>query len=145
MFDGILDKIGDDFMDGKKLLKLTEEDKQLVTDISFLSGYPQKMVTEIYRYLLINWARKIAEKDGKLASLRVPYLGYVGVRYEGDSLNVDGTLATDVTAFVAPSSEFKTLVGEIHDGGENYVTSLLRAMIDESLVTMSNDGYEEED
>lgn len=145
VLSGILDKKRRNFMDSKKLLKLTEEDKQLVTDISFLSGYPQKMVTEIYRYLLFAWARKIAENEGKLVSLRIPYMGYVGVRYEGDSLNVDGTLATDIMSMVAPSPEFKTLVGEIHDDAENVVTSLLKTMIEESLVTISNDGYDGED
>lgn len=131
-------------MDSKRLLKLTDEDKDLVTDISFLSGYPQKMVTEVYRYLLINWARKLANGDGKLVSLRIPYFGSVGIRYEGDYLNVDGTLATEVTSFIAPSSEFKMLVGEIHDDAENCVTSLLREMINQSL-EVSEDGYDVEE
>lgn len=122
--------------------KLSEEDKQLIQEISVLSGYGQNIIKECFDFMLINWTIKMAQNDGKRAPLHVPFLGTVGVRYEGDEIQDTGELITDVSALVALNPALKKLVGETHDEGQSVVTRMLKQKIKNTVVTATESDPE---
>lgn len=119
----------------RNYFKLSDEDKELILQVSTLSGYGQNVVRECYEFLLINWARQLAEKDGKRVSLHVPYIGTVGVRYEGDRIIDTGEMVTDVSGLLAIQPSFKKLIGDVHDEGENVVTEMMKQKIKDAVLT----------
>ena len=48
-------------MTNNNLLKLDEDSKNVVMEISALSGIPQNVVKEVLEYLLCSWAIRIAD------------------------------------------------------------------------------------
>ena len=71
-------------MANKSLFYLNEDTKNQILEISALSGYAQNVVKEVLEYMLMSWAIKIADNPDKYASLTIPYLGKVIVKYVDD-------------------------------------------------------------
>ena len=65
-------------------LKLDDECKNILQEISALSGYSQIIIKEVVEYFLIDWALKIVDKPDDYAELSIPFIGKVKVKYLGD-------------------------------------------------------------
>lgn len=120
-------------------LKIDKETKHLIEEISALSGIQRDVVREVWEFTLIRWIEQITNDPEKLQSLTVPFLGSVGVRYTGDSLNEDGSLQTEADAFVSLSSFFKTILGEVYDEKKNLIIEVLQKKIDDAISTIMDD------
>lgn len=120
-------------------LNLSEEQKVLVDEISALSGIQKNVVREVWEFTLIRWAEQVAKStaQGTRARLEVPFLGSVSVKYEADSVQDDGTVTTDVSAFLALAPLFQKMVGDIHDEGNHLVVDLLEKKIENATLTTS--------
>lgn len=116
-------------------LSLTEEQKVLIDEISALSGIQKNVIREVWEFTFIRWAESIAKDPTRRAELDVPFLGKISVKYEGDSLESDGSVTTSVSSFVALSPVFRKLVGDIHDEGSNLITILLEKKIENATIT----------
>ena len=121
------------------LLKIDEESKVIIQEVSALSGYSQSVVKEIVEYFLINWTVKIADNPDDFADLVIPYLGKVRVKYSGDRLMPSGEITTDVIIETILSPGFRKLIGDLHDEAETEVEDVLRQKIDTSVLIASSD------
>lgn len=120
-----------------KGLKLDEENVTLVNEISALSGYGRNIVKEILEFLAYDWAVKIADTPNKFATLTIPYLGSVAVRYKGDTVLDSGEVETEVDSFINVSSDFKKLIGDIHDEGYNVLIPMIEKKIENAVMVAS--------
>lgn len=119
-------------------LKIDDEQKQLIEEISALSGIQREVIKEVFEFQLVRWAEKIAENPDKLVRLKIPFMGEMVVKYEGDEILDTGEMSTNVTAFHNLDPSFKKLVGDIHDEGDNIVTDLLMKKIKNAVLTSSS-------
>jgi hypothetical protein len=121
-------------------LKLDNEEKVLIEEVSALSGIQKEVLRECWEFLLIHWAEQLAANPDKVTKLHIPFLGVVAVRFKDDEVLATGELQANVDAFVALTPQFRKLVGDIHDEGECLVTDLLRKKIETAILTSSSKG-----
>lgn len=120
------------------ILKLDDNTKQLIVEISALSGINQKVVKECFEFLFISWVEKIADKPDQLVDLTIPYIGKIAVKYDKDYLGEKGELKTDIVSLLAIRDSFKDLIGNIHDEGQNELFDLLKKKIDDAVLYCSS-------
>jgi len=120
-------------------LKIDKETKHLIEEISALSGIQRDVIREVWEFTFIRWLEQITRDPEKLQSLTIPFLGSVGVRYTGDTLNDDGSLATQADAFVSLSSSFKSILGDVYDEKRNIIIDILQKKIDTAISTIIED------
>ena len=122
-------------------LKLDEETRHTIEEISALSGIQRDVIREVWEFTLIRWIEQITRDPTKLNSLQVPFLGTIGVRYVDDQLGENGDIETTVDAYASLSPFFKKVIGEVYDGKQNVITELLELKIDNAISNIidSND------
>lgn len=121
-------------------LKIDDDIKRLIDEVSALSGIQREAVREVFEFLVIRWVEQVAANPDGLARLQVPFLGTIAVKYKNDEVLPSGEVTTNVDAFFSLSDQFKKLVGDIHDEGDSVVTALLRKKIENALLTSSTKG-----
>ena len=119
------------------LLKTDNDTKQLILEVSALSGYSQNVVKEVLEYLLVSWAICVVDKPDDFAELKIPYLGSVKVKYKKDIINKEGELETEVDSFVDLSDYFKKLVGDLYSEGISDIVPLLSKKIEQAVLVAS--------
>lgn len=121
-------------------LKLDEEQKILIDEISALSGIQKEVIREVFEFQLIRWAEKIAKNPDKLVKLNIPFLGSIAVKYDKDIILPSGEMTTEVTTFHVLDDQFKKLVGDIHDEGDSLVIDLLNKKLLAAVLSSSGRG-----
>lgn len=119
-------------------LRLDEDSKKVILEISALSGYAQNVVKEVLEYLAYSWAIKIAENPDSYASLHIPYLGHVNVKYVCDKVTDSGELKTEVSSSVSLTDAFQKLIGDLHDEGYNELVPLMQKKIEQAVMVASS-------
>lgn len=125
-------------MNNTNPLRLEEDTKNVILEVSALSGYAQNVVKEIFEYLLVNWAIKIADHPEDYATLVLPYLGTLNVKFAGDKVLSSGELSTEVDVFADLTSSFKKLVGDLHDEGYTELVPMMSKKIEQAVMVASN-------
>lgn len=120
------------------ILKLNEDTKNLIMEVSALSGVPQNVVKEVLEYYLVYASIKIADNPDGYACITVPYIGKVFIKYDGDVITPSGDLLTKVDSFIEVDSSFKKLVGDINDECMTPVIDMLVKKIEASVLCASN-------
>lgn len=120
-------------------LKIDKDTKHLIEEISALSGIQRDVIREVWEFTFIRWLEQITRDPEKLQSLNIPFLGSVGVRYTGDTLNDDGSLETQADAFVSLSPSFKNILGDVYDEKRNIIIDILQKKIDTAISTIIED------
>lgn len=118
-------------------LKLNDDTKAFVSEISALSGIPQNVIKEVLEYMIIGWSIKIVDNPDEFVELTIPYIGNIGVKYEGDSVTLDGDLSTEVSSYVNLSPGFKKLIGDLHDEARTELISMLQRKIEQAIMVAS--------
>ena len=127
-------------MANKSLFSLNEDTKNQILEISALSGYAQNVVKEVLEYMLMSWAIKIADNPDKYASLTIPYLGNVMVKYVDDEVLPTGELSTITDSQVVLNDQFKKLIGDLHDEGMTELVPMMEKKIKNAvMIAASND------
>jgi hypothetical protein len=121
-------------------LKLDEDTKHTLEEISALSGIQRDVIREVWEFTLIRWVEQITRDPTKLNSIQVPFLGTVGVRYIDDQLGQDGNIETNIDAFISPSPFFTKLIGEVYDGKQTVLTDMLQKKIDGAIANVIEDS-----
>lgn len=119
----------------KNSIPFNEEDERTFEEISAITGYTVNVVKEVFDFMIVNFCQKLAACEAQACNLRIPFLGNIYVSYKGDYVKEDGTLGTNIDAFVAPSEEFKSLVGDTHDEGPSLATRLLKKKIEAGIAS----------
>lgn len=117
-------------------LKIDKDTKHLIEEISALSGIQRDVVREVWEFTFIRWLEQITNDPEKLQTLIIPFLGSVGVRYTGDTLNEDGSLETQADAFISLSSSFRGILGDVYDEKRNIIIDILQKKIDNAIATI---------
>lgn len=120
-------------------LKLDDECKNILQEISALSGYSQIIIKEVVEYFLIDWALKIVDKPDDYAELSIPFIGKVKVKYLGDKKEDNDTISTEVDAVLELSPSFKKLIGDLHDEGRTEIDKALQRKIDTAVLIASTE------
>ena len=127
-------------MANKSLFYLNEDTKNQILEISALSGYAQNVVKEVLEYMLMSWAIKIADNPDKYASLTIPCLGNVMVKYVDDEVLPTGELSTITDSQVVLNDQFKKLIGDLHDEGMTELVPMMEKKIKNAvMIAASND------
>lgn len=127
-------------MANKSLFYLNDDTKNQILEISALSGYAQNVVKEVLEYMLMSWAIKIADNPDKYASLTIPYLGNVMVKYVDDEVLPTGELSTITDSHVVLNDQFKKLIGDLHDEGMTELVPMMEKKIKNAvMIAASND------
>lgn len=114
-------------------LKLDDETKLMLEEISAISGIQRDVVREVWEFTLIRWIEQLTKDPKKLTTLQVPFMGQVGVRYVDDTLREDGTMETKVDAFLSLDPSFKSIIGNIYDEKRDIIINILQKKIDNAL------------
>ena len=125
-------------MTNNNLLKLDEDTKNVILEVSALSGIPQNIVKEVLEYLLCSWAIKIADHSESYAALTVPYLGQVNVKYKKDNVLPNGDVSPEIDTFAELSSNFKKLVGDIYYEKDICLIPMLQRKIEQAIMVASS-------
>lgn len=120
-------------------LKLDDECKNILQEISALSGYSQIIIKEVMEYFLIDWALKIVDNPDNYAELSIPFIGKVKVKYLGDKKEDNDTISTEVDAVLELSPSFKKLIGDLHDEGRTEIDKALQRKIDTAVLIASTE------
>jgi hypothetical protein len=118
-------------------LKLDDNTKHLVEEISALSGIQRDVIREVWEFTLIRWVEQLTANSKKLIPLSIPFLGTVAVRYNGDAAQNDGTISPQIDAFVSLSSLFQQIIGEIHEDSTSVLNDILQKKIDNAVISIS--------
>lgn len=121
--------------------------KNIITEFSALSGYPQAVVKECFEYLFIDWSIRIADamanktsvNDNPEIPLDVPFLGTIYIKYEGDKVLGTGELDTEVSYRIDFLPSFRKLVGDIVDEGYTEIVPMLSKKIENAIMVASAD------
>lgn len=117
-------------------LKLDDETRHTIEEISALSGIQRDVIREVWEFTFIRWVEQITREPAKLNNLQVPFLGTVGVRYVEDQLGMDGTIETTVDSFISLFQFFKKVIGEVYDGKTGVLQDLLELKIDNAITNV---------
>lgn len=126
------------YMNNNNLLKVSEDTKNVILEVSALSGISQNVIKEVFEYMLINWAIKIVDNPDNYATLDIPYLGSVSVKYSGDKVLPTGELYTEIESFSDISDSFRAMVGTLHDEGRTELIPLLSKKIEQAIMVASS-------
>jgi len=118
-------------------LKLDDESKSVIEDISALSGIQKDIIREVWELTLYRWLETITRNPKGVNRLTIPFLGSVGVKYIGDTKNADGSFTPNVESFVSVSEKFKALIGDVYTENSLVLASLLEEKIKASIMTAS--------
>lgn len=125
-------------MTNNNLLKLDDDTKNVIMEISALSGIPQNVVKEVLEYLLCSWAIKIADHPESYASLTIPYLGTVSVKYVEDKVLPNGEISPEVDCFADLATNFRKLVGDIYYEKDVCLVPMLQRKIEQAIMVASS-------
>ena len=119
-------------------LKLDEDSKNVILEVSALSGLAQNIVKEVLEYLAYSWAVRIVDCPDNFTPLRIPYLGEVYIKYKDDKVNTNGDIETEVETFVNLAPGFKKLIGDLHDEGYSELVPWMQKKIEQAVMVASS-------
>lgn len=115
-------------------LKLSEFERNLIQEISTLSGHQPALVREIMEFVFLRQAEEYYESN----VISIPFMGKVEVKYMGDTYVSGGKLANIETLF-HPSNLLKKIVGEVEDENSGVIEDLVTSKIKDAMQNILQD------
>ena len=112
--------------------ELDNQTKQLLQEVSGITGVYIKLVNTVLENLLIAWLLKILKEspEKKLVTIPIPYIGSIGIRYNGEQLSSDSSeIFADADYFISISDSFKKLIRDIYEGKSASLAEIIRTKI----------------
>lgn len=112
--------------------ELDSQTKQLLQEVANITGVDIKLVNTVLENLLIAWLLKILKEspEKKLVTIPVPYIGSIGIRYNGEQLSSDfSEIFADADYFISMSDSFKKLIRDIYEGKSASLAEIIRTKI----------------
>ena len=112
--------------------ELDNQTKQLLHEVSGITGVDIKLVNTVLENLLIAWLLKILKEspEKKLVTIPIPYIGSIGIRYNGEQLSSDSSeIFADADYFISISDSFKKLIRDIYEGKSASLAEIIRTKI----------------
>lgn len=105
-------------------IKLDDFEKNLIEEISIMSGYSPTIVRDILESTYLRQLEFLLESK----EIKIPFLGKVLIKHSGEDW-ISGTKLAKVDSFFVTSDLTKRFVGEIHDGNSPTLNSLVQKKI----------------
>ena len=112
--------------------ELDSQTKQLLQEVANITGVDIKLVNTVLENLLIAWLLKILKEspEKKLVTIPVPYIGSIGIRYNGEQLSSGSSeIFADADYFISMSDSFKKLIRDIYEGKSASLAEIIRTKI----------------
>ena len=112
--------------------ELDNQTKQLLQEVAGITGVDIKLINTVLENLLIAWLLKILKEspEKKLVTIPIPYIGNIGIRYNGEQLSSDSSeIFADADYFISMSDSFKKLIRDIYEGKFASLAEIIRAKI----------------
>ena len=112
--------------------ELDSQTKQLLQEVAGITGVDIKLINTVLENLLIAWLLKILKEspEKKLVTIPIPYIGNIGIRYNGEQLSSDSSeIFADADYFISMSDSFKKLIRDIYEGESASLAEIIRAKI----------------
>jgi len=109
-------------------LKLTDFEKELIEEISVLSGFPSLVVREVLEAALLRQLELLLSRK----DIAVPFLGTLFSEHIEDKF-IDGKMVASIKCQFNPSNLLKCFVGSIQNGESDLINSLLQKKIKGTL------------
>lgn len=112
--------------------ELDSQTKQLLQEVANITGADIKLVNTVLENLLIAWLLKILKEspEKKLVTIPIPYIGSIGIRYNGEQLGSDSSeILADADYFISMSDSFKKLIRDIYEGKSASLAEIIRTKI----------------
>jgi len=116
------------------LPQYSEDDKFTVDTISTLSGLSFEQVKGVFEFLLLIQFTQYLEGN----PINIPYLGALSIEYDKDELIRGHKRAVLKTQF-QDSELLKKIVGEIKDGDNDTILSILKNFVENQLLYYINE------
>ena len=113
-------------------IELDSQIKQLLQEVASITGVDVKLINTVLENLLIAWLLKILRESSekKLVTIPIPYIGNIGIKYNGEQLSSDSTeIFADADYFISISDSFKKLIRDIYEGKSASLAEIIRAKI----------------
>lgn len=115
-------------MSGKLLLD--KNSKDICDKISSLMGIKSDIIKDIWEMTLLAWLLDISDQKGKVKRISIPYLGSVGIKSSGESIdNENSKIIPNYEVFTALSDQFKELLKNVENDNIDEVSSILQDKI----------------
>jgi len=115
-------------------LKLNSFEKDLIQEISTISGYSQAIVREVLEFTFI---RQI-EQYFVNKKMPIPFIGEAFIDYKGDNYK-DGEREANIETALISSPLLKRVIGDIEDGDITIIKDLLEQKIKPSIASIINE------
>ena len=112
--------------------ELDNQTKQLLQEVSGITGVDIKLVNTVLENLLIAWLLKILKEspEKKLVTIPIPHIGSIGIRYNAEQLSSDSSeIFADADYFISISDSFKKLIRDIYEGKSASLAEIIRTKI----------------
>ncbi len=111
-------------------IQMDKSTKDLLDDISSYFGCKPDIIRDVWEATLIVWLLKYSQSDRSLKSITLPFIGTLGLRSQGESINNEtNKIESNFDAFIALSDQFKDLLKESKSNGSSKVAELYRDKI----------------
>jgi hypothetical protein len=115
-------------------LQYNDDDRFTMDNISILTGISLEQIREVFEFLLLLQLTQFL--DGH--PINVPYLGSLKVEFEKDEM-IRGHKRAILRTEFKDSELLKRIIGEIEDGENTTIMSILKNFIDNQLLYIINE------
>lgn len=115
-------------------LKLSTFERNLVQEISVLSGYSQAVVREVLEFTFIRQVEQYFANH----KMPVPFLGELNICFKGDNY-IDGEREANLNITIESSDLLKRVVGDVEDGNITIIKDLLEQKIKPAISSIVTD------
>ena len=111
-------------------LQIDRATKELLEDIADYFGCKPDTIRDIWEATLIVWLLKYSQDDRTLKSLPLPFIGSLGLRPQGESINNEtNKIESNFDVFVSLNDQFKDLLKEASNNGSSKIAELYQEKI----------------
>ncbi len=111
-------------------LQMDKSTKDLLEDIADYFGCKPETIRDVWEATLIVWLLKYSQDERKLKSLPIPFIGTLGLRFEGESINNEtNKIESNFDSFIGLNDQFKDLLKEASNNGSSKIAELYQDKI----------------
>ena len=111
-------------------LQIDRATKELLEDIADYFGCKSDTIRDVWEATLIVWLLKYSQDDRTLKSLPLPFIGSLGLRPQGESINNEtNKIESNFDVFVSLNDQFKDLLKEASNNGSSKIAELYQEKI----------------
>lgn len=113
------------------MIKLEKFEKEIIREISTLSGYTELVVREVLEFTFLRQVEFLLSNE----PVHIPFIGSMDVDYKGDEFEQGNRVAV-MDCTLSPSDLFTRVVGDVADGESDIIKDILSKKVENELQTI---------